>query len=415
MNTGLYASCNPPRRAKRARTDDALSSITAHASSSTPKRPQLLPKVPRTQPNNAPLDSSEDDEDEYDPSTSVPAPKRRGRKPGPLSRSARESQRKLNHSRIEKARRTKINETLSTLSNLVNDDDRKKAEPEPEGKAGGKKSEKEFKLDVLVKAVDYMQELIARVKELEDNRCSQCMGGARSSSPVLNNDGSNKRKRPADDIEFIDVEHDNAEFDEYVGDDEKASDKDDEIEEILPPQNLPSSRRSSVHPSPSPRLPPIASWLPHPYVDPSCIAALTDSNSNTPQVISHLPSPPPSGNFRAIAPESIQTLPSLTLPAPARPMDAPPILSRPGQSSRRMSIVSTGSRSVLASPNASPTWTPEDEKHAASMLLQMSTSPSSSRSNSSSGVKGVPKQHVHSPAERRNSFTVQTPGSLLGM
>lgn len=38
-----------------------------------------------------------------------------------MSRTARESLRKLNHSKIEKARRTKINETLATLSTLVND------------------------------------------------------------------------------------------------------------------------------------------------------------------------------------------------------------------------------------------------------------------------------------------------------
>ena len=47
---------------------------------------------------------------------SVPA--KRGRKPGPLSRSAREAQRRLNHSIIEKARRTKINDTLATLRQL---------------------------------------------------------------------------------------------------------------------------------------------------------------------------------------------------------------------------------------------------------------------------------------------------------
>ena len=70
-------------------------------------------------------DSGSDHEDEYDPGReTAPAPKRRGRKPGTMSRSARESLRKLNHSRIEKARRTKINETLATLSTLVGDRDR---------------------------------------------------------------------------------------------------------------------------------------------------------------------------------------------------------------------------------------------------------------------------------------------------
>ena len=50
---------------------------------------------------------------------SPPQQKRRGRKPGILSRAARESQRKMNHSRIEKARRLKINDTLTTLRALV--------------------------------------------------------------------------------------------------------------------------------------------------------------------------------------------------------------------------------------------------------------------------------------------------------
>ncbi|KAJ4495276.1 hypothetical protein C8R41DRAFT_763023, partial [Lentinula lateritia] len=51
-----------------------------------------------------------------------PTTAKRGRKPASnasgLSRSAREAQRKLNHSIIEKARRTKINEALAELANL---------------------------------------------------------------------------------------------------------------------------------------------------------------------------------------------------------------------------------------------------------------------------------------------------------
>lgn len=58
-----------------------------------------------------------------DPSPSSAAPKKRGRKPGgALSRSARESQRKINHSRIEKARRSKINDALDALRRLVPSD-----------------------------------------------------------------------------------------------------------------------------------------------------------------------------------------------------------------------------------------------------------------------------------------------------
>ena len=76
-----------------------------------------------------------------------------------MSRSARESLRKLNHSRIEKARRTKINETLATLSNIVNQAEREKAAAsgtasahveEASGASSSGKGDKEFKLDVQI-------------------------------------------------------------------------------------------------------------------------------------------------------------------------------------------------------------------------------------------------------------------------
>ncbi|KAF9470460.1 hypothetical protein BDN70DRAFT_821348, partial [Pholiota conissans] len=54
-----------------------------------------------------------------DPSDLPLPPAKRGRKPGPLSRTAREAQRRLNHSIIEKARRTKINDALAALKQLV--------------------------------------------------------------------------------------------------------------------------------------------------------------------------------------------------------------------------------------------------------------------------------------------------------
>ena len=52
----------------------------------------------------------------------VPQPRKRGRKPQPggsSTRAARESARKANHSRIEKARRLKINGALDELRTLV--------------------------------------------------------------------------------------------------------------------------------------------------------------------------------------------------------------------------------------------------------------------------------------------------------
>jgi len=86
------ASSTPPRRAKR-------------LCSPAPQPRPILPKQV--------LQSSEP------PPPNSPPPRRRGRKPAPLSRSAREAQRRLNHSIIEKARRTKINNALATLKELV--------------------------------------------------------------------------------------------------------------------------------------------------------------------------------------------------------------------------------------------------------------------------------------------------------
>lgn len=134
----------------------------------------------------------------------APQPRRRGRKPGPLSRSAREAQRKLNHSIIEKARRTKINEALGALRQLVpadygkrkdkdgdkqsgdynsgdeNDEDeddedgdgeygapRRKTAVTSKKSTTGKKEEKEFKLEVLERTVTFLQDLTERCEDLQ--------------------------------------------------------------------------------------------------------------------------------------------------------------------------------------------------------------------------------------------------------
>ncbi|THH31820.1 hypothetical protein EUX98_g2362 [Antrodiella citrinella] len=433
-DTVEYArSCNPPRRAKRPRHDDIdappVVAPTATAPQAPPQRAppaHILPRDSNTHPKVHDGESSEEGEEDYDPSEPAPAPKRRGRKPGAMSRSARESQRKLNHSRIEKARRTKINETLSTLSDLVNDAEREKlaagghvARVEDEGAKGkGKQGEKEFKLDVLVKAVSYVQELLEKVKTLESQRCTHCSSGA--STP-------GKRKRGiADEDADIDADIIGDGDDVYVGDDERgAYDQDDEDDEprARPPSS--SSRYSSVHPTPSPRLPPIASWLPHPYVDPSCIGHVSEGANATQS--SHYPSPPMSGSFRSAAAQSLHTLPSLTLPGPARPSSGgtkDASQSKPTFDNRRMSLTQPPHASrVSASPSVSPTWTPDDET-AATMLLQMSSSPRASKSSAS--AVGITSLKLPQPAEasqrRRQSVSssplymqVQTPSSMLGM
>ena len=140
------ASCNPPRRAKKyshpilpapsepsmhsaARVGvgklgpslsltsavvagtAAATSPTAHPSNNANANASAHPH-PQSHPHSQP------------PPQPAPAPtptKKRGRKPGSgtLTRSARESQRKINHSKIEKARRSKINDALDALRELV--------------------------------------------------------------------------------------------------------------------------------------------------------------------------------------------------------------------------------------------------------------------------------------------------------
>lgn len=98
-------------------------------------------------------------------SPSPPAPpRRRGRKPaGALSKSAREQLRKTNHSVIEKRRREKINEALTALRQLV--------PPQPESKD---KEEREFKLEILVRTVDYLRNMVDRMALLEQGLCRAC-------------------------------------------------------------------------------------------------------------------------------------------------------------------------------------------------------------------------------------------------
>jgi len=113
---------------------------------------------------------------EQQPGDSEP---RRGRKPGG-SRTAREreSLRKLNHSIIEKARRTKINETLATLKQLIPPDfgnDVEDVDCEDNRKKRKQKGDKEFKLEILVRTVAYMQVLLDKVAVLEaGQRCTNC-------------------------------------------------------------------------------------------------------------------------------------------------------------------------------------------------------------------------------------------------
>nr|GAT57788.1 predicted protein [Mycena chlorophos] len=187
MSSTIYAgSCNPPRSARqtiRARSPSESSS----ASEYTPE-PRLSPKIATVDP----------------PSATASVVAKRGRKPAVLSRTAREAQRKLNHSIIEKARRTKINEALATLKQLVpasygqqQADEADDAEEEGSKKKGGK--EKEFKLEILIKTVAYMEDLVERVRVLEAGpSCSNCKR-KRSQSDVTAEAPPEKRRQTSGD------------------------------------------------------------------------------------------------------------------------------------------------------------------------------------------------------------------------
>ena len=138
-----------------------------------------------------------------------------------------------------------------------------------------------------------------------------------------------------------------------------------------------------------------------------------------PPSAAQLPTPPLSGSFRTPLSLGSQTLPALSLPGPAHPIISHP--SSPEMSRhlvRRQSSASTAGRS----PPVSPAWTPEDET-AASLLLQMSSSPASSVSGSSIPAS-TPKIQTKSldtsrVMSRRVSQTypvhAETPSSLLGL
>lgn len=199
-----------------------------------------------------------------------------------MSRSAREAQRKLNHSIIEKARRTKINEALATLRHLVpdnfgqpseqatgeeddDDDDVDDGEYGTKKKpATGKKAEKEkeFKLEILVRTVAYMQHLLEKVKEMEV-------------------DGLQKKR--------------------------KRGDGQQEHEREMAARKRPNLEGDSG------RLPSISSWLPSIDIDPTLLSPSERQNQTSPfNGVTQLPSPPSSTRFTPVA-HSFQAPPALTL------------------------------------------------------------------------------------------------------
>jgi len=364
------ASSTPPRRAKR---------LCSPA-------PQLRPILPKQV-----LPSSE------------PPPQRRGRKPAPLSRSAREAQRRLNHSIIEKARRTKINNALAQLKELVpldygskaksqdsnddnnngddddNDDDDDDGEygvdkKKPIKRKSGKKEEKEreYKLEILVRTVAFMQDLLQRVAILEQANplCSKCSGVLATesqcdSTTTLESEPSPPSKRAR--IESYDT------------------------------LGIPSPHESSPpdHLLIQNRLPSISSWLPG-TLD---LSPLSPQNNGEWVSSGQLPTPPSSTQVR-------------------------PAITSTYNSHRK---VSSSSPLLMRTP---------EEEHAATMLLQISASssplfrplPPSIMSSTESLQHILPlattsaasssRMHLRKTIEGRydlESMGIQTPSSLLGL
>jgi len=413
-DTDMYAaSCNPSRRAKRLRSgstsisaqlpSEALSSPTSSPSSPLPHVGCTTTVESRPYTNNA-------------VAAVVPAPQKRGRKSG-LSRAAREAQRKLNHSMIEKARRTKINDALAALRSMVPADYGSQAKVDGEVDVGdkegdgeewgakdrgkpkdkGKKEEKEkeFKLEILVRAVSFMQDLMAKVGDIEAARKNMCPNCRGTSSAGL------KRKRSNKDVDLSNHEPN-------LGEDSPSMRED--LKMMVEPRHVLANRDNDDAPLPPHlpcRLPSISSWL-HSQGTPNYL--LPASSPRPDNTSSYLPSPPSSTHTRPVSTTRLPPKLALGSPiaGPLHTVDTMPNLKNPNSGS-----------SMQPSP--------EDES-AASLLLQISiSSPSWSPLPTSASTNAPPLDltkstqslslgpHQRRPSEASVIRQAQTPSSLLGM
>ncbi|KAG2121270.1 hypothetical protein DEU56DRAFT_746801 [Suillus clintonianus] len=372
----MYAA-STPRRTKRLRSDSGAAAVTIAPQSNSHRL-------------SSPISSDDQAEDDaYNTPPPVPQPKRRGRKPGTLSRTAREAQRKINHSLIEKARRTKINDALAALRELVpaeykrinevaeGSDEDEDDEPK-KGKGKSKAGEKEFKLEILVRTVTYLQDLTDKVKHFEEDGCPNCKQRiSQSSSPDIR--GSKRRRQ--------DVEQE-------------------------------EGARTQVGSADDPysRLPSISTWLPHSSQEQTRRILTSSQSPSTRPVPSsskspsqQLPTPPASATFTGSS-SVFGVPPVLTLPSPSTFL--PP-------SRTQIQPCFSGfvpRRSPSDTSSSSPAYTPEDET-AASLLLRISTStpvtspqlplkPSSPSSTMNESQTGHP---------REESVHALTPSRLLGL
>ena len=278
-NLPMSAFDSPSYRLKRAKTT-ASPPEPAHTTKNRSACDEYIP-------SGSDELEGENDSDYHEATAPPPFIKTKGRprKSSKISKSTRDSLRRQNHSRIEKARRTKINEALDTLRVLVppsigedrNDEDDEGGEGGECGEGKKRGQQKEFKLEILVRTVTYMKQLISRVEDLESK-----LG---QSPPSVPQPRCLKRKR--DDI-----------FQQLLD------------EEPVPvPTSKTSGDSASRASTTSPLLPPISTLFQHQNTSPASL-----------QTPDQLPSPPATAEFRPRSDSLEQSysarLPSLTLPSP---------------------------------------------------------------------------------------------------
>jgi len=295
----------------------------------------------------------------------------------------------------------KINEALAMLRDLVPADTGRKpsatadesAEEDDDdddgfGSGSGKKppankgkqrQEKEFKLEILEKAVAYVQELQEKVHMLEVRGCVRCS----STDTALTQYSKRKRDEVSLSSDDYHGPHSSMDMDVPV----ERPNKRLTTTQAIPPSGLPHTNT---------RLPSISSWLPDSVAD----SVLPESRTPPINPI-QLPTPPASAVIGPIT--SPQVPPALRLELPMA------------------SLTTRNFSTPTKSAPSSPSWTPEDESIASLLLrIKSSSSPKTSKHGASvsdllAPIPELPNVGDNARFTGVDEMRVHTPGSLLGL
>jgi len=379
----------------------------------------------------------DEEDDEYRPSDNpldvssrlissaviVPQPQKRGRKPhpNPAVRSAREAARRANHSVIEKRRREKINNALSELRTLVptqpDDCSVPASSATNDATTGNSKVQpKEYKLEVLVRTVAYLKQLIERVEILERVTPDRVRGGTRAHEQVISPLDSKPSADPSMPEPALCISCANPLRLSH---------------HHIPSPRLPPS--SEANPTYQQRLPSLASLLnpgPPPnqqLLSPPASGSLSASHrgSNSPS----FPSPPPSLHLPSSTlslPQQLSTrIDTNALPPPSSRLSSmtPSPVLYPTAEARYVSTPSSYTKRSPVFPPQQRRERSHDDDLAISMLLNMSRSSSKANSSASSTDQLSPiegrKQYSITCTEANGGRTGTpnsvTPSSLLGI